>query len=101
MIRKLTTRVGVAAALGLMAAAVTATTSAGAASRAAAGGGTTTPITHVVVIIGENHSFDNVFATYRPPDRQHIRNLLSEGIINASGSRGPNFAKAAQVKATD
>ena len=28
---------------------------------------TTTPIKHVVVIIGENHSFDNVFATYRPP----------------------------------
>jgi len=28
---------------------------------------TTTPIKHVVVIIGENHSFDNVFATYQPP----------------------------------
>src|SRR4029077_20380770 len=31
---------------------------------------TTTPIKHVVVIIGENHSFDNVFATYQPPGRQ-------------------------------
>ena len=30
-------------------------------------GSTTTPIKHVVVIIGENHTFDNVFATYQPP----------------------------------
>jgi len=29
-------------------------------------GKTTTPIKHVIVIIGENRSFDYVFATYQP-----------------------------------
>jgi phospholipase C len=62
---------------------------------------TTTPIKHVVVIIGENHSFDNVFATYQPPNHQHIRSLRSEGIITKDGSAGPNFAKAEQLQATD
>ena len=62
---------------------------------------TTTPIKHVVVIIGENHSFDNVFATYQPPGRQHIRNLLSEGIVTRSGDPGPNFAKASQETASN
>jgi len=62
---------------------------------------TTTPIKHVVVIIGENHSFDNVFATYQPPGDQKIWNLLSEGIITASGAPGPNFARAAQLTATN
>src|SRR5689334_10226321 len=42
--------------------------------------GTATPIRHVIVIIGENHSFGNVFATYQPPHGQHIGNLLSEWI---------------------
>ena len=51
----------------------------GSAAIAATGSGTTTPIKHVVVIIGENHSFDNVFATYQPPGQQHIWNLMSEG----------------------
>ena len=53
------------------------------------------------MIIGENHSFDNVFATYRPPGHQYILNLMSEGIINPDGSPGPNFGKAAQLKASD
>ena len=59
---------------------------------------TATPIKHVVVIIGENHTFDNVFGTYQPPKGQTVRNLLSEGIINADGSPGPNFARAHQFK---
>lgn len=62
---------------------------------------TATPIKHVIVIIGENHTFDNAFATYVPKGHQSVWNLLSEGIINADGSPGPNFAKAAQNKATD
>jgi acid phosphatase len=99
-ISKLTTKVSAAAAFGLLAAAVTAA-SASAVPRQAHPAGTTTPITHVIVIIGENHSFDNVFATYQPPRHQQIRNLLSEGIINANGSPGPNFGKAAQLKASD
>jgi phospholipase C len=30
---------------------------------------TRTPIKHLIVVIGENRSFDNVFATYVPPIR--------------------------------
>ena len=62
---------------------------------------TATPIKHVIVIIGENHSFDNVFATYQPPSGQHIRNLLSEGIITKSGGKGPNWQRARQLTASD
>ena len=62
---------------------------------------TTTPIKHVIVIIGENRSFDHVFATYQPVTGQSVWNLLSEGIINADGTPGPNFWKAAQNAASD
>ena len=41
-----------------------------AATPAASAVSTTTPIKHVVVIIGENHTFDNVFGTYQPPPGQ-------------------------------
>ena len=37
---------------------------------------TTTPITHVIVLIGENRSFDNIFGTY-VPKRGTVENLLS------------------------
>src|ERR1700690_3890461 len=62
---------------------------------------TTTPIKHVIVIIGENRSFDHVFATYQPKRGQSVWNLLSEGIINADGTPGPNFSKAVQSAASD
>jgi phospholipase C len=62
---------------------------------------TLTPIKHVIVIIGENRSFDHVFATYVPKKGETVRNLLSEGIVKADGTPGPNFAKAAQSAATD
>jgi len=62
---------------------------------------TTTPIKHVVVIIGENHSFDNMFATYQPPGRQKIWNLLSEGVITKTGAPGPNYKKAIQLTASN
>jgi phospholipase C len=64
-------------------------------------GNTATPIKHVIVIIGENHTFDNVFATYRPPRGRQIMNLLSEGIVTASGAPGPAVAKAEQQTASD
>jgi len=60
---------------------------------------TATPIKHVVVLIGENRSFDHVFGTYVPRKHQKISNLLSKGIINADGTPGPNFAKAQQFQA--
>jgi phospholipase C len=63
---------------------------------------TATPIKHVIVIIGENRTFDHVFATYVPPKSgETVNNLLSEGIVKADGTPGPNFAKAHQVAATD
>ena len=62
---------------------------------------TTTPIKHVIVIIGENRSFDHVFATYVPQNGQTVNNLLSEGIVNADGTPGPNFPLAEQKAATD
>jgi phospholipase C len=57
---------------------------------------TATPIKHVIVVIGENRSFDHVYATYVPKNGQSILNLLSEGIIQSDGSPGPNFAAARQ-----
>jgi len=66
---------------------------------------TVSPIKHVIVIIGENRSFDHVFATYVPKSGDKINNLLSEGIIqldsNKNAEPGPNFNKAQQVFATD
>jgi phospholipase C len=62
---------------------------------------TTTPIKHVIVIIGENRSFDHVFATYQPKRGQTVWNLLSEGIVNADGTPGPNFSKALQSASSD
>ena len=44
-------------------------------------GNTTTPIKHVIVIVGENRSFDHVFATYTPPHGT-VSNLLSKGIVS-------------------
>jgi phospholipase C len=62
---------------------------------------TTSPIKHVIVIIGENRSFDHVFATYQPNGGQKIWNLLSEGIIKADGTPGLHFHTAQQIAATD
>ena len=62
---------------------------------------TATPIKHVIVIIGENRSFDHVFATYVPKKGETVWNLLSEGVIKADGTPGPNFDKAEQKAAYD
>src|SRR5580704_6618403 len=64
-------------------------------------GQTATPIKHVIVIIGENRSFDHVFATYVPRRGQTVRNLLSEGIVNADGTPGPHFSTYEQSAAAD
>jgi len=60
---------------------------------------TATPIKHVIVLIGENRTFDHLFATYMPRSRDSVNNLLSEGIIKADGSPGRHFAKARQFQA--
>jgi phospholipase C len=45
----------------------------------------------VIVIIGENRTFDHVFATYQSPSGEHVDNLLSRQIVNPDGTPGPNF----------
>jgi len=42
-----------------------------------------------------------VFATYKPIPGNTVLNLLSEGIVRADGSPGPNYGKALQYSATD
>ena len=70
------------------------------------GGGSSTqtrsPIQHVIVVVAENRSFDNVFATYVPPDSsQTVWNLLSEGIVKPDSQMGANFQRAAQNQASN
>ncbi len=62
---------------------------------------TRTPIKHLIIILGENRSFDHIFATYRPVSGDAIANLLSKGIVKADGTPGPNYAKALQYQASD
>src|ERR1700752_676569 len=59
-------------------------------------GDTRSPIKHVIIIIGENRTFDHVFATYQPKHGEKVWNLLSKGIINDDGTPGRNFHKAEQ-----
>jgi phospholipase C len=68
-------------------------------SAAAQSAQTTSPIKHVIVIIGENRSFDHVYATYKPKPGETVSNLLSKGIIKEDGTRGPNYALSAQYSA--
>src|ERR1700735_681607 len=59
------------------------------------GPSTTTPIKHVIVLIGENRTFDNVFGTYVPKTGT-VANLLSKGIVTANGSPAINSGIASQ-----
>ena len=40
---------------------------------------TVSPIKHVIVVIGENQSFDHLYGTYVPPSGDSISNLLAKG----------------------
>jgi phospholipase C len=60
---------------------------------------TATPIQHVIVIIGENRTFDHVFATYTPRVGESVDNLLSKGIIRRDGSPGRKYSAATQYAA--
>src|SRR5215470_15862806 len=59
---------------------------------------TVTPIKHVIVIIGENRTFDNLYGTYVPRPGQHVLNLLSQGIVKPDGSPGRNMHAAEQFQ---
>jgi phospholipase C len=62
---------------------------------------TASPIKHVIVVIGENSSFDHAFATYIPRHREDgIWNLLSRGIVDADGRPSWNFRHAQQFSVT-
>ena len=62
---------------------------------------TASPIKHVIIIVGENRSFDHLFATYVPKSRgERVFNLLSEGIVKADGTPGENFDRAHQFQIT-
>jgi phospholipase C len=74
---------------------------AGAATHRDPGADTTTPIKHLLVIIGENRSFDHIFATYEPKSGERVWNLLSQGIVRKDGAPGPNFRIAEQRAAPD
>jgi phospholipase C len=59
---------------------------------------TATPIKHVIVLIGENWSFDSIYATYKPKHDRSVANLLSRGIVHEDGMPGPNFSRSMQFQ---
>ena len=60
---------------------------------------TATPIKHVILIIGENRTFDHLYGTYVPPAGQQVDNLLSKGIVTIDGRPGPHADLARQWQA--
>jgi phospholipase C len=60
---------------------------------------TVTPIKHVIVIVGENRTFDHLFGTYQPVAGETVNNLLSQGIVTGDGAQGLNYARAHQYSA--
>ncbi len=62
---------------------------------------TATPVKHVIVVIGENRTFDHIFATYKSSSGENVSNLLSKGIIKADGTPGPNYSLSLQDMAVD
>jgi phospholipase C len=59
---------------------------------------TATPIKHLIVLIGENRTFDNIYATYKPRSGEAIGNLLSRQIVHEDGTPGPNFYRSMQFQ---
>jgi phospholipase C len=57
---------------------------------------TASPIKHLIIVIGENQSFDHLYGTHVPLSGDSISNLLVKGIVRPDGSPGPHFAKAQQ-----
>ncbi len=63
------------------------------------GPATAAPIKHLIIVIGENRTFDHVFGLYKPKPGQTVSNLLSKGIVTEDGKPGPQFGLARQYKA--
>jgi phospholipase C len=64
-------------------------------------GRTATPIKHLIIVIGENRTFDHVFATYKPVSGDKIWNLLSKEIVKEDGTPGTNYGATLQFQASD
>jgi phospholipase C len=62
-------------------------------------GVSSSPIKHVIIIVGENRTFDHIFATYKPKEGEQVDNLLSKQIVKEDGTPGKNYAKAYQYSA--
>ena len=62
-------------------------------------GTTATPIKHVIVIIGENRTYDHIFATYIPFPGQFTLNLLSRHIIDVNGNPDTDYFRGQQLNA--
>lgn len=63
---------------------------------------TRTPIKHLIVVVGENVTFDTLFGTYTPRRaRESVSNLLSKHIVNADGTPGPRYFEAIQFQETN
>src|ERR1700686_4089174 len=60
---------------------------------------TASPIKHVIIIVGENRSFDHIFATYKPKAGESVDNLLSKHIVNEDGTPGSKYWLAQQYSA--
>ena len=54
------------------------------------------PIQDVIIVVGENYTFDNVFYGYLPRPGQPISSLRSLDIIDHDGKPGRNFSLARQ-----
>ena len=72
--------------------------SAASAADAALALSTRTPIKHLIVVVGENATFDTPFGTYQPAPGVSVRNLLSQRIVNADGSPGVDYSRAVQFQ---
>lgn len=62
---------------------------------------TKTPIKHVIVVVGENVTFDTLYGTYLPRKGQKVNNLLSQRIVTADGHPGTRYKKAVQSKVSN
>ena len=54
-----------------------------------------------MVIVGENRTFDHLFATYQPAAGESVNNLASEGIVQLDGTRGTNYSEMSLNSASD
>ena len=57
---------------------------------------TATPIKHLIVVVGENVTFDTLYGAYVPARGQSVYNLVSQGIVKTDGTPGANYGKTVQ-----